>query len=215
MKSLSLSRPLILMTVGLPGAGKTRFATQFADMFGCPLVSYDRIRHELFNEPSFSDDEFAIVQRIADYQITELLKTKKTIVVDGGANLKSDRMVLRQAAHRRGYGTLLIWVQTDPTTCEARSVSARATKDDPWRSAMPKHVFAALSKRVQAPGVQEHYVVISGKHTYGAQARTVLKKLVPPEAEARSVQPPQAHPGGPTRPPQPPASPNRRNVTIN
>lgn len=219
MKSLSLSRPLIIMTVGLPGAGKTRFSVQFSDMFTCPLVSYDRIRRELFNEPTFSDDEFSIIQRVADYQIQELLKTKKTIVVDGAANTRADRTVLRQMAHRHGYATLLVWVQTDPSTCEARSLAPRSAGEDTWRSPMPKHIFTDLCRRLQPPAVQEQYVVISGKHTYSAQARTVLKRLVP--AESASTEVAKSHSADnpasqrPTRPPQPPASPTRRNVTIN
>lgn len=218
MKSLSLSRPLMLMTVGLPGAGKTRFSVQFAEMFSAPLVSYDRIRYELFNEPTYSDDEAAIIQRIADYQVEELLKTKKTLIIDGAANTRADRTVLRQMAAKNGYGTLLVWIQTDPSTCESRSVSSRLQHEDKWRSAISRPIFTQLSRRFQAPGMNESYVVISGKHTFGAQARTVLKRLVPSEEQQiKSTAGSQGTTAAPRtqRPNQPPSSPNRRSVTIN
>lgn len=215
MKSLSLSRPLILMTVGLPGAGKTRFSVQFADMFSAPLVSFDRIRFELFNQPTYSDDELAVVQRIADYQIGELLKTRKTIIVDGAANLRADRAVLRKMAAKLGYGTLLVWVQTDPSTCESRSVSQRLPSEDQWRTPLSKADFSRLSRRFQPPAVHEPYVVVSGKHTYGAQARTVLKRLAPAEDASPAAPTAQGAVQRPPRPNQPPTPPTRRSVTIN
>ena len=47
MKSLSLAKPLVLVVIGLPGAGKSFFARQFSETFGAPMVSGDRIRHVL------------------------------------------------------------------------------------------------------------------------------------------------------------------------
>lgn len=219
MKSLSLTRPLMLMTVGAPGAGKTRFSVKFAEMFSAPLVSYDRLRFELFNNPTFSEDEAAIIQRVADYQVSELLKTKKTIIIDGAANQRADRTVLRQMATKYGYDILLVWVQTDPVTCESRSISSRLQKEDQWRTPLSKAVFAQLSRRFQAPVVHEPYVVISGKHTFGAQARTVLRRLVPGEGVSSGGAAPTVQPVSnaqrPQRPDQPPAPPARRSVTIN
>lgn len=217
MKSLSLSRPLILMTVGLPGAGKTRFSVRFAEMFLAPLVSIDRIQAELFAEPTYSNEEVAAVQRLADYQIQELLKTKKTIIIDGAANAKADRTVLRKLASKHGYSTLLVWVQTDPLTCEARSVNSRVQQDEPRHQPLSQAAFGQLSRRFQPPAVHEPYVVISGKHTYGAQARTVLKRLVASDAHQQPIAPAHQVTTLSPRPPrsdQPPSPPTRRNVTI-
>ncbi|HSE61637.1 MAG TPA: AAA family ATPase, partial [Candidatus Saccharimonadales bacterium] len=91
MKTLSLSRPLIIMLIGLPGSGKSFFGRQFAEMFAAPLVSYDRLRYELFAQPTHSQEEQEVVKRVADYQIEELVKTHRSFVVDGGCNAKTDR----------------------------------------------------------------------------------------------------------------------------
>ena len=69
MSTLKPARPLMLVTIGHPGAGKSFFARQFADTFRAPLISFDEIRHELFNEISHSSDEDIIVARVAGLQL--------------------------------------------------------------------------------------------------------------------------------------------------
>ena len=54
MKSLSPANPRVLFVVGIPGAGKTYFAEQFAETFGAPFIEYDAIRAQLTQHPSYS-----------------------------------------------------------------------------------------------------------------------------------------------------------------
>ena len=77
---------------------------------------------------------------------------------------------------------------------------------------MDEETFTRVSKLFTAPRPAEAVVVISGKHTFASQARTVLKKLVTP----RDI--PQAAPRKDIET-APQAThdlqPRRRNVTIN
>ncbi len=86
MKSLSLSRPLVIMIIGLPGSGKSFFGRQFAEMFGAPIVSNDFIRSTISPESLYDATEDYIVGTIVTNEIMELMKTKKTFIVDGGMN---------------------------------------------------------------------------------------------------------------------------------
>src|SRR6266496_1920345 len=186
MKSLNLSQPLVLMMVGNPGAGKSFFARQFSEMFHAPVVSFDRIRFELFAHPTFSGDENDLVGRIAGYQTEELLKTNRSFVVDGGCNGRVDRTRLAQAARQAGYGTLVIWVQTDVSTSRTRALKRNPDKraDDKFNHNLTEQQFDTLARRFTEP-TRENHVVISGKHTYNTQAKMVLRRLVVSrEAEA-------------------------------
>ena len=216
MKSLSLSKPHILVMVGLPGSGKSFFARQFSDTFGAPLVSYDKIRHTLFETPQYNKDEIILVKNIAEYQENELLKTQKTFIVDGGADQKIERSELRKRAQKAGYDVLLIWVQTDENTAKYRSMKrSRRQTYDQLNQSLTDEQYSQLVKRFTAPTVNENSIVISGKHTYAAQARVVLKKLVAPREAAPSRQVVSRE----TRLPQAGESdrdntPHRRNVLI-
>lgn len=185
MKSLSLSKPLIIVTVGLPGAGKSFFARQFSETFGAPVVSYDRLCFELFSEPTYSRDERAIIDRVAQYQIEELIKTKKTFIVDGGGNTRSERVDLRRLAAKSGYKVLVVWAQVDQATAKQRSMKrSRRRTDDAFNRSLSKEQFEKDCKRFTAPAASEEHVVISGKHVHTTQAKSVLKKLVSPREEA-------------------------------
>ena len=54
MEALTLSSPMIIEVVGLPGSGKSFFANQFANTFGAALVSQDKIRWTLFAHHTYS-----------------------------------------------------------------------------------------------------------------------------------------------------------------
>ncbi len=214
MKSLSLSRPLILMVIGVPGSGKSFFARQFASTFSTPIVNYDYIRSRLFETPSFSNKEEAVVYSLAGQQITELLKTEKTFIVDGGLNDKNDRASLAKIALKAGYDSLVVWVQTDEPASKMRSTRRNAKRSgDELNASLTAEQFATLSKELTSPTGQEAFIVISGKHTFATQAKAVLKKLVQPRQEL--AQKPNAYSAQKYDQSQPPTAPPRRNVIIN
>src|ERR1044072_5166901 len=114
MKSLSLSKPHLIVVVGIPGSGKSFFANKFAATFHAPLVSHEKIVVYLGQEAPEAEP-------IARDQLDELLKTKQTVIVDGIADNRTVRSELARAAKTAGYEMLLVWVQTDPPTARTRS----------------------------------------------------------------------------------------------
>ena len=213
MKSLSLSRPLIIMMVGFPGAGKSFFASQFADTFNAPRISIDRMRADIFTNPTYSKEEDELIKRLTDVQVQELLKTGKSFIVDGGCNVKTTRQEYERLARAKGYGTLVIWTQTDGPTCKIRATrrNPAVRAGDKYNPPMSDETFAALIKRLTPPTVSESSMVISGKHTYAAQLRVVLKKLVP----AREAVEVNTHATAPQQRPHGDLPPKPRRVTIN
>lgn len=208
MKSLSLARPLVLATVGLPGSGKSFFARQFSETFGAPVISANRLRHVAAHE--------AVVP-LAAYFMEELFKTQKTFIVDGLAATRAERVELRKVAKSKGYDVLLVWVQTDTTTSQYRSMKRSSRReDDMYNPMLTAEDFAREARRFYPPIASEPTVVISGKHTYATQARVVLKKLVTPrteEAKARAI---VGRPGHSVnqKPENGDTTPPRRNVLV-
>jgi len=169
MKSLSLSQPHAIVMVGIPGSGKTFFAEKFAETFKSPYVSYDILR-------SFVSDE-KFIPKLAERQLKELYKTNYSIVIDGFAQSRNERTELMKKLRQHGYEALFVWVQTDPDTAQARALKqSRLSKDE-----YTKHM-----KRFSPPHVTEKAVVISGKHTYATQVKSVLKRLSGPRADISS-----------------------------
>jgi predicted kinase len=188
MKALSLARPLLIMIIGLPGAGKSYFARHFSDTFGAPLVSADAMRFELFDTPQFTANEYGLIKRLLGHQLNELVKTKTSILVDGICNNRQDRLALEQFATLHSYGTMLVWVQTDEPTAKARATTRNAKRPgDEFNSKINAAQFTEHTKQLNPPVKNEDYVVISGKHTYTTQAKMVLRKLAAPRVEKAEI----------------------------
>ena len=179
MKSFSLSRPLVIFMIGLPGAGKSFFARQFAETFKAPIVSHDYLRYQMFPEPAFSNDEDKLIAQIAGNEFSELLKTQRSIILDGGSNDYADRQDLTKLAKKHGYGSLIVWVQTDELACRKRATKRSAKRSgDELNMSMTDHDFEIAKSSFMPPGKSEDFIVISGKHTYATQAKVVLRRFV-------------------------------------
>lgn len=181
MKSLSLQRPLVLIVIGIPGAGKSFFANQFSDMFSAPLVSFDKIYHRLITTPTYKKEELMIVQDIVSIQAEELAKTNKVFIIDSGYGTKTHRLNLQSSLKKHGYDTITVWVQTSHETAKRRAMKRNPRKnDDMYNHSLSEQQFQSLSEKLASPAPRENYIVISGKHTFGVQAKSVLQRIVTP-----------------------------------
>jgi len=172
MKPLSPSLPHIIAMVGAPGSGKTQFAVEFAKIFNAPVVSSRQFEVFTDDTKTTSDATLAILE--------EFLKTKQTIILDGATDQRNNRMRISRLAREYGYKALFVWVQTDSVTAKRRWIKVYNGNDDS---------FDRRLKQFSAPHSSESYIVISGRHTFSTQARTVLKQLSAsrPETPRRAV----------------------------
>jgi len=165
MKHLSLAKPHLVVTVGIPGSGKSFFAEKFATTFGAPYVCYEKLAQLVNGEVSS-----ALLM-----QLDELLKTKQSVIYDGPSESRASRSELAKKAREAGYTVLYVWVQTDQTTAKTRySQAHKSVSEDEYEKGV---------KRFTPPNTIEKALVISGKHTYATQAKVVLKRLSTPRTE--------------------------------
>ena len=173
---------MVIVVVGIPGVGKSFFARRFAETFNAPLVNEDKIRYTLFSKHTYSKNEQAMVSQISKLMIDELFIADKTFVLDGGYNTRAARDEITALANQYGFRTLIVWVQTDEPTAKRRALH-RSLKiaGDQYKQSLTPEQWDAQVKAFTAPDIEKketNSVVISGKHTYAAQAKTVLKKIV-------------------------------------
>lgn len=148
------------MMVGLPGSGKTFFATQFAKTFNAPFI--DSLVIEQYTKDALSAGEVITVV------MNEIAKTKQTFLFEGNADTRARRTEFARWARSKGYQPLFIWAQVDAVTSRDRTAKAKTMTQEEYEQAI---------KSFSAPHESEKPVVISGKHTYATQAKVVLHHL--------------------------------------
>jgi predicted kinase len=170
------------MMVGIPGSGKSFFASRFAETFHAPYV--DSIVIEQLSRDSAAAGELIGVL------LGEIAKTKQTFVFEGNSDSRTHRTEFARWARNKGYQPVFIWVQTDQRTSLQRSLKAKSVSRD---------AFGEILRGFSAPHEDEKAIVISGRHTYASQARVVLAQLskiarpqsATPAARPASVQAPR------------------------
>lgn len=159
MKSLHLTRPRAIMMVGVPGSGKSFFASQFAQTFHIPYIDSDTIAGYSANKTASS--------RLVALLLGEIIKTEQTFIIEGSGETKILRTEFIKFAKSHGYDPLFIWVQADRTTSRQRSAKAGMAQDD----------YLDELHNFELPVESEKALVISGRHTYAGQARVVLNHI--------------------------------------
>lgn len=173
MKSLSLSKPHLVVVVGIPGAGKSFFANKFSETFHAPLVSTDELKKYVASDSDTGGPKNNKLKDLAELMLVELLKAKRTIVYDGLLSTRKDRQDIVSIAKKAGFQPLFVWVQTEPG-----SAKQRATRKSAGKSAITAEQFDAELAKFSDLKRDENYVVISGKHTFATQLKIVLRRLV-------------------------------------
>lgn len=174
----------MILVVGVPGAGKTFFARQFAVTYGAPIVSEDRVRYTLFANHTYKQDENVMVAQVSSLITEQLFTAGKTFIIDGGYNSETSRTEIAKIAAKREFRTLVVWVQTDMATAKQRAIRRNPKiVGDRYMQSLTTEQFDAMAKRFTRPRASDNVVVVSGKHNYSAQARVVLNKLAAGGAE--------------------------------
>lgn len=164
MKQTSTNSPHIIITIGIPGAGKSFFAEHFSDTFKAPIISHEQLYKD------FNDEK--LIFKISKYLLKELLKTRQTIIYDGKTDSTSDRDTVAKLAIKNGYEPLFVWIQTEISIAKKRSI--KPTDD---KTPITAEQFDLRLKSFNTPTQKEKMIVISGKQDHASQLKIVLKHL--------------------------------------
>lgn len=178
MAKLVLTKPTLFILYGFPGAGKTHLANNLRESVQAAHVNSDRIRYQLFEEPRYDKAENEIVDQLMEYMTGEFLDAGVSVIFDTNAIKKGQRRILRDIARKKKSEHLLIWLQIDPDSAFMRvSQRDRRKIENKGAQVLDRPLFDNITARMQHPGHDEEYMVLSGKHSYLMQRSSIVKKL--------------------------------------
>lgn len=137
----------------------------------------DRIRTELFEKPRYDREENEVITHLMDYMTGEFLNAGMSVVYDTNALRMSQRRMLRDLGRKHGAQTVLVWQQIDLESAFVRANKRdRRRGDDKFSPALDRQTFERVAAGMQNPQ-NEDYIVMSGKHVFGTQMSSLIKRL--------------------------------------
>lgn len=177
MQKSKLTKQTLILLYGLPGSGKSFFSRQAGELLNIPHISSDRIRYELFEKPTYSKEEQAIVTNLMLMMLEEYFKLGMSAIFDISINKLQERRNMRDFARKHNVTPLLVWLQADPDTCFMRAKTRdRRKADDKYSYEISAELFDTVEKSMQQPQ-NEDVLVISGKHLFESQKHSLLRRL--------------------------------------
>jgi len=178
MAKLNFTKPVLILLYGYPGSGKTYFSRQLIDEVNIANLQADRIRSEMFDRPSHSQAEDAVVQRIMNYLTEELLSAGVSVIYDMNALRYSQRRILKEIAVRSKAVEVIVWFQIDVESSFTRVATRdRRQTDSKYAMSLDRTTFESILQYMQNPTEKEDYIVVSGKQYFKTQFATLSKKL--------------------------------------
>jgi len=177
MNRSRLSHPVLVYMFGLPGSGKSFVSRQLSETLGLAHVSSDRLRFELFENPTYDKSENLIITRLMDFMTEQFLNAGVSVIYDVSVSRLQDRRAIRDLARKFDAKELLIWLQIDMESAWQRTKSRdRRKADDKYSSPLTKEIFDKFMRAMQNPQ-NENYLVLSGKHLFNSQKNAIIRRL--------------------------------------
>lgn len=178
MGKINLTKPVLIMMYGFPGAGKSYFARQLSDSLHAVHVNSDRIRDELFDKPRYDKEENQVVDHLSEYMAEEFLNAGVSVIYDFNVARAAQRSRLRDLAKRMHAKPILVWFQVDHDTAFGRIMKRDKRRiDDKYARSFDRTGFDAYITGMQNPKKEEDFVVLSGKHSFPMQRSTLVRRL--------------------------------------
>lgn len=160
-----MSKPILYLMLGYPGAGKTTVSEYIAEFSGAVHINSDQFRIHMFENPlGITDAQHEKMYEHLDYMTEHILSSGKSVIYDANLNRYIHRKEKYDICKRVGANAKLIWVKTDEQTARQRATveAAKHPNHRPFGN-MEKKVFDRLINQVEPPKKDEKPLIINGE----------------------------------------------------
>ena len=152
------NQPGLVLTVGLPGSGKSTFARRLAPQIDAVILESDVLRRLLAGQPAHTAAENRLLFRALHRAAYALLKRGVSVIIDATSLKESDRIPVYELAEAAG-ARLTVANLTAPFNVIEERLSRRLTAPDPDdHSDADIGVYRLMAPRAEA--LQRNHITI-------------------------------------------------------
>ena len=125
----SCYKKMIVIVFGLPGSGKSYFASRLAKIINAGYINSDQLRKEMFKDRTYSEEEKAAVYKAMLEKMMGAMNQNRNLVLDATFHKNETRKLFIQEAERKD-GIFFIEVKADENI-----IRERLKKERPYSEA--------------------------------------------------------------------------------
>ena len=182
-----LNKPLLIVFIGMPGSGKTYFASRLAEKIGAVRINSDAMRLAIFGSNDrieairASKQSFLLNSQVfgaMHYSAKQILERGHCVIYEAQQTKRRNRREIERIADECGAVPILIWIKTDVEVAKSRGASRRATEDT-HQYTEEKMEFLAdhFAKSLESPQPDENLIEISGEVSFEEQYKSFQAQL--------------------------------------
>ena len=158
---------MIVIVFGLPGTGKSYFASRLAAKIESDYINSDRVRKKMFLDTTYSIEEKLSVYEEMLSQMVHAIEQKKTLVLDA-TFYKDD--IRKKFMQKAGINILFIEVKADAAVIEERLKEKRSHSDADFE------VYKILQAEFE-PMKESHLILYSTNDNINDMVNTAMNYL--------------------------------------
>jgi predicted kinase len=166
--------PVLILTIGLPGSGKSTFARRLAPQIDAVILESDALRRLLFDTPAYSRSESRQLFAALHHAARELLLAGRNVIIDATSIRDSDRRPAYDVAQQTGARLLLLSFTAPEDVIEHRLGQRLVSPDPQEASSAGLRVYRRMAARLQTP-LSEHWNIDTSNT---AEVEAALSRVV-------------------------------------
>jgi predicted kinase len=143
--------PVLILTIGLPGSGKSTFCRRLAPLIDAVILESDALRRLLFKEPTYTPTESRRLFDALHAAARELLTQGRNVIIDATSVKESDRQPVYEVADEAGARLIQLSFSAPSAVIEQRLSSRMETPAAEDNSSAGQGVYRRMVAIAEAP----------------------------------------------------------------
>ncbi len=143
--------PILILTIGLPGSGKSTFVRALAPQIDAVILESDALRRLLFDEPAYTASESRRLFDALHAAANDLLLAGRNVIIDATSIRESERQPAYRAAEETGARLMLLSFSASQAVIEGRLSRRADTLDASDNSSAGLSIYRSMAARAEPP----------------------------------------------------------------